>query len=238
MTHSLIRRFTSRAAAAAMALLLVVPAPPAHAMSIPTPAGGVLPSNVPFTVQWVSTPGPGQIEIRLESTTHTYGLAFGVSNTGVASVSLPASAVCNPSEVFRIRVLRYVPVSGGITYPDQGYGTPFTFACIAPTPPITVIKQVVNNTGQSALGAVFGMRLQCEPAWQTTFNLSAPGNLQKSVSVPNGSIVCTVAEVQAQTPSPLCRWVTTYPGGQQSAPGGTLIVRNELSCRGSLGGPK
>ena len=238
MTNSLIRRLAGQAAGAALTLWLVAVAPPAHAMSIPAPAGGVLPSNVPFAVQWVSTLGPGQIEIRLESSTHTYGLASGVGNTGLASVSFPASAVCNAQEVFRIRVLRYVPISGGISYPDQGYGAPFTFACVAPTPPITVIKQVVNNTGRPAFGIVFRMRLQCDPAWQTTFNMSAPDNLQQSVPVPHGSVVCTVAEIQAPRPSPLCEWLTTYPGGQQSPPGGTLIVRNELRCRDSVGGPK
>lgn len=238
MTTSMIRPFAVQTAVAVLATLLIALALPAQAMSIPAPAGGVLPSNAPFVVQWVSTPGPGQIEIRLESSAHTYHLASGVANTGQASVSFPTSAVCNSQEVFRIRVLRYVPVSNGISYPDQGYGAPFKFACIAPTPPITVIKQVINTTGRPAAGIVFRMRLQCDPAWQTIFNMSAPGSLQRTVPVPNGSVVCTVAEIQAPRPSPLCEWLTTYPGGQQSPPGGTLVVRNELRCRDSVGGPR
>lgn len=238
MTTTLTRPFAAQTAAAVLAILLIAFALPASAMSIPAPTGGVLPSNAPFVVQWVSTPGPGQIEIRLESSSHTYYLASGVANTGQASVSFPTSAVCNSQEVFRVRVLRYVPVSNGISYPDQGYGAPFKFACIAPTPPITVIKQIINTTGRPAAGIVFRMRLQCDPAWQTIFNMSAPGSLQRTVPVPNGSVVCTVAEIQAPRPSPLCEWLTTYPGGQQSPPGGTLTVRNELRCRGSVGGPR
>lgn len=238
MTTSLKRSFAVQAGGGVLAPLLLALAAPAGAMTIPAPAGGVLPSNAPFGVQWVSTPGPGQIEIRLESTSHTYVLASGVANTGQASVAFPTTAVCNPQEVFRIKVLRYVPVSNGITYPDQGYGAYFKFACVAPTPPITVIKQIVNTTGRPVFGLVFRMRLQCDPAWQTFFNLNGPGNLQRAVQVPAGSVVCTVAEVQAPRPSPLCEWSTTYPGGQQSPPGGTLIVRNELRCRNSVGGPR
>ena len=225
-------------ARAALALLVVAIAVQARAMAISAPAGGTLPSNAPFVVQWVSTPGPGQIEIRLESNSRTFNLASGVANTGQTSVSFPTSAVCNPQEVFRIRVLRYVPVSNGITYPDQGYGAPFKFVCVAPTPPITVIKQIVNTTGVPAAGIVFQMRLQCDPAWQTMFNLSGPGNLQRDVAVPYGSVVCTVAEISAPRPAPLCQWLTTYPVGQQSPPGGTLIVVNELRCQGPLGGPR
>ena len=227
-----------QAASAVLVFLLVGFALPAKAMTIPVPAGGALPSNVPFVVQWVSTPGPGQIEIRLESSAHSFHLASGLANTGQTSVSRPTSAVCNPQEVFRIRVLRYVAVSNGISYADQGYGAPFTFTCITPTPPITVIKQIVNATGRPTSGLVFRMRLQCDPAWQTIFNLSGPGNLQRSVPVPQGSVVCTVAELSAQSPSPLCKWLTTYPVGQQSPPGGTLVVVNELRCQGSLGGPR
>lgn len=225
-------------AGVAVAIWVAVFVMPAGAMTIPAPAGGALPSNAPFIVQWVSTPGPGQIEIRLESSSHTYGLASGVANTGQTSVSLPTSAVCNSQEVFRIRVLRYVPVSNGIVYPDQGYGAPFKFICIAPTPPVTVIKQIINTTGLPTTGIVFKMRLQCDPAWQTFFNLSEPGNLQRAVPVPNGTVVCTVAEISAPRPSPLCQWMTSYPGGQQTPPGGTLIVINELKCQGSPGGPR
>ena len=101
-----------------------------------------------------------------------------------------------------------------------------------------MIKQVVNTTGLPAAGIVFRMRLQCDPAWQIIFNMSAPGSLQRTLPVPNGSVVCTVAEIQAPRPSPLCEWLTTYPGGQQSPPGGTLTVRNELRCRNSVGGPR
>lgn len=210
-------------------------------MAVSTPAGGTLPSNTPFVVQWVSTPGPGQIEIRLESNARTFSLASNLANTGQASVAFPPSAACNPQEVFRIRVLRYVPAPNGVngvTYPDQGYGAPFKFACVAPTPPIRVIKQIVNTTGRPSTGIVFRMRLQCDPAWQTIFNLSGPGNLQRDVVVPSGSVVCTVAEISAPRPSPLCAWSTTYPVGQQSPPGGTLIVINELRCQGAAGGPR
>lgn len=236
---SIAKRVSSiQATGAALALLTVAIALQARAMTISAPAGGTLPSNAPFVVQWVSTPGPGQIEIRLESSSRTFILAPSVANTGQASVAFPTTAACNPQEIFRIRVLRYVPVSNGITYPDQGYGAPFKFACVAPTPPITVIKQIVNTTGRPILGIVFTMRLQCDPAWQTIFNLSAPGNLQRVVPVPYGSVVCTVAELSAPRPSPLCEWLTSYPVGQQSPPGGTLIVVNELRCQGSLGGPR
>lgn len=236
---SIVKRASAiQVACAVLALLVVAVALRASAMTISAPAGGTLPSNAPFVVQWVSTPGPGQIEIRLESNSHTFGLASGVANTGQTSVSFPTSAVCNSQEVFRIRVLRYVPISNGISYLDQGYGAPFKFVCVAPTPPIKVIKQVINTTGVPAAGIVFRMRLQCDPAWQTIFNLSGPGNLQRDVAVPYGSVVCTVAEIAAPRPTPLCEWLTTYPAGQQSPPGGTLIVVNELRCQGPLGGPR
>lgn len=228
LSKSTHRRFTLRAAGTALSLLFVAFALPAATMTISAPAGGVVASGSPFYVQWVSTPGPGTMRIDLTSSSHDYYLANGVPNTGQALVSFPANAVCNPQEVFRMRVLRQVPIANGTSYPDQGYGPPFTFAC-----PVTVIKQVVNTTGRRVLGSAFRVRVQCEPGSQTFGNIQAPstGSFTQKVHVPPGSTWCTVQEVSMPSPAVGCAWLTTYPGGQQTTPGGAPVtIVNTLQC--------
>ena len=201
---------------------------PAATMTISAPAGGVVASGAPFYVQWVSTPGPGTMRVNLVSSSHQYNLANDVPNTGQALVFFPATAVCDPQEIFQINALRMVPIQNGMSYPDQGYGPQFKFAC-----PITVTKQVINSTGRPVFGSVVQVRVQCEPGSQTFGNIQASGagSFTQKIQVPPNSTWCTVQEVSAPSPAVGCAWLTTYPGGQQRIPGGLPVtVVNTLQC--------
>ena len=91
---------------------------------------------------------------------------------------------------------------------------------------------MVNTTGRPASGT-FRMRVQCEPGSQTFADIvgSAQGSFTRKIHVPAGSTVCTVQETGMPQPPRGCNWLTTYPGGQQRAPGApAVVVVNTLQC--------
>ena len=98
------------------------------------------------------------------------------------------------------------------------------------TGPLTIVKRVVNNNpGVPTPTGPFLVQANCTPNGpNTSVTLIGPAYLQSSVIAPLGS-QCTIAELPP-APIPNCRWITTYPNGQQGQPGGTLNVVNELKC--------
>jgi hypothetical protein len=83
------------------------------------------------------------------------------------------------------------------------------------------------------------MRVQCEPGSETFAEIAGTGRgaFTRQVHVSPGSTVCTVEETGMPLPQRGCTWLTTYPGGQQRAPGSApVIVVNTLQC-GSVSQP-
>lgn len=206
----------------ALAVLCLCPGG-AVAQSISFPSGGsVLPSGAPFTVLW-NIPGPGRMHITLEYVGSTaLTLATNLPNSGQAQVSLPATVEC-PKYAY-LRIVRYdqSPSQPLISVSTSG----IQFTC-----PIAVTKHVVNTTGRRVSGA-FRMRVQCEPGSQTFVDIAAPnqGSFTRKVHVPPNSTVCTIQETGMALPPAGCSWQTTYPGGQQRPPGGSVTVVNTLQC--------
>lgn len=197
---------------------------------VTAPSGGMMPSGAPFTVQWTS-PGQGTIHIELVAVGSTNPLAIlasSLANNGQAQVSLPANIECDPQQFYKLRVTRYYSTNNNYYhYNITGEGPPFKFTC-----PISITKQVVNTTGRP-VGGTFRMRVQCEPGSQTIANILASGQgaFTRKVHVPPGSTVCTVQETGMPMPPMGCKWLTTYPGGQQRQPGGApVVVVNTLQC--------
>jgi len=155
-------------------------------------------------------------------------LASGITNSGQAQVSLPATVECDPQQFYKLRVTRYYSTNNNYYHWNiTGESALFKFTC-----PVTITKQVVNTTGRPSSGT-FRMRVQCEPGSQTFANIvaSGPGSFTRKVHVPAGSSVCTVQETGMPMPAMGCKWLTTYPGGQQRQPGGpAVIVVNTLQC--------
>lgn len=199
--------------------------------TVTAPSGGMMPSGAPFTVQWTS-PGQGTIYIGLvpaNAVNAIATLASGIANTGQTQVSLPATVVCDPQQFYKLRVTRYYSTNDNYYHWNiAGESVPFKFTC-----PITVIKQVVNTTGRHVFGSVFRVRVQCEPGSQTFGNIQASGtgSFTQKVHVPPNSTWCTVQEVATPSLAVGCAWLTTYPGGQQTTPGGSPVtIVNTLQC--------
>ncbi|MDP1632750.1 MAG: DUF5979 domain-containing protein [Caulobacter sp.] len=160
-------------AAAGPALGLWLAASAALAMTITAPTGATLPKVAPINVQWTSTPGPGNIEIRLERQTPSFLtsiVAGSVPNTGQASVSFPAAWVCDPSATYRIRVFRYQSTATSWTPLDQGYGPFFKVSCAT--------KPGGGFSGEAPSGASAGVATAVKPGGGKPsggFGSAAPG---------------------------------------------------------------
>ena len=94
---------------------------------------------------------------------------------------------------------------------------------------LTVLKQIVNNTGIATPGP-FQVQLNCGPGSNQPVSLTSP-SFQQIVNVPTGS-TCTITEQPPTAPSG-CKWITTYPK-QTGTVGDKLVVKNELQCEQSL----
>lgn len=233
MTISSQRPFRARAVLAALGLLAAVLGlgqpvwarhhpPYIHAIS---PQGGaVLAAASPITVTW-TTAVAGPVSVRVRNGNQEVWIASVAPNAGQYTFTLPDSFACDPLANYRIRLVQAVP--GGTNYASDSGA--FKLTC-----PVTVAvtKQVVNTTGRPSSGT-FRMRVQCEPGSQTFADIagSGQGSFTRKVHVPPGSTVCTVQETGMPVPPMGCTWLTTYPGGQQRAPGGpAVVVVNTLQC--------
>ena len=97
--------------------------------------------------------------------------------------------------------------------------------------PIRVVKRIVNETSHRIAGP-FRVAVTCTPAIAaTTLLLSAPG-FQQTIPV-SPLAVCRFIEARPPAP-PGCRWKVSYPNGQTARGGGTVVIRNELSCSDPL----
>lgn len=231
MTTSPNRLFMVLVACAALGLSLAAHAQSTPVTTVTAPAGGMMASGAPFTVQWTS-PGQGTIYIELvpaNAVNPIANLASGIANTGQAQVSLPATVECDPQQFYKLRVTRYYSTNNNYYHWNiTGESPPFKFTC-----PITVIKQVVNTTGRQSSGSLFRIRVQCEPGSQTLVNIQASGGgpFTRKVHVPPNSTWCTVQETSTSMTPAGCAWLTTYPGGQQRTPGGQPVtIVNTLQC--------
>lgn len=231
MTTAFYRSLMFLVACAALGLSLAAHAQSNPVTTVTAPAGGMMASGAPFTVQWTS-PGQGTIHIELvlaNAVNPVATLATGLANTGQTQVSLPATVECNPQQFYKVRVTRFYTTNNGYYgYNITGESPPFKFTC-----PITVIKQVVNTTGRPSSGAVFRIRVQCEPGSQTMVDIQASGSgpFTRKVHVPPNSTWCTVQEISTSMTPASCTWLTTYPGGQQRTPGGPPVtIVNTLQC--------
>lgn len=229
---------TSAVRAVAVVLALVVlgsegpvsaqPVPPSRAaildLDVTAPTDGVvLAATSPITVTWTSDRlGPISVNIVTGNNVQTLNIAPSVPHTGQYTFTLPDAFICDPQASYRL--LLWQTVSGAGVY--GSYSGTFKLTC-----PITVTKQVVNTTGRRVPGA-FRMRVQCEPGSQTFADITAPGpgSYSRKVRVPSNSTVCTVQEIGMPLPPIGCTWLTTYPGGQQRPPGGSVTVVNTLQC--------
>lgn len=246
---------------AGIGLLVLAWVGSAAAMTVTAPTGATLPKAAPIVVNWVSTPGPGAIEIRLERNTptfQTYIVASAAPNTGQATVSFPAAWPCSPSATYRIRVFRYQSTATSWTPLDQGYGPVFRFSCggkpgggvSVPAPiqlspgaavaleadgELKVIKQVVNTTRFPTPASQFKITVACTTGPGAVFTPSAPAGMNQVMTIAAGA-QCTVTEADPPLPPRPCRWVISYPGGRTGRDGATLIVRNTLVCGPDTGG--
>lgn len=205
----------------------------ADEIAVTSPNGGdVLAAASPITVTWTSVL-PSSVTVSfIKVGWGGGGVGYGVPNTGQYTFTLSNSFSCDPQANYYIQLDQHV---SGNTIARGNSGT-FKLAC-----PVTVTKTVANTTGRRVAGA-FRMRVQCEPGSQTFADIAAPGpgSYTRKVQVPPNSTVCTVQEIGMPLPPIGCTWLTTYPGGQQRAPGGSpVIVVNTLQCGpSSPGGPR
>jgi hypothetical protein len=148
------------------------------------------------------------------------GIGYSLPNSGQYTFTWPDWIGCDPQASYRVGVYQNAS-------PSEVHSGIFKVTC-----PLTITKQVVNTTGRPASGT-FRMRVQCEPGSQTFADIagSGQGAFTRKVNVPAGSTVCTVQETGMPLPPRGCGWLTTYPGGQQRAPGGpAVVVVNTLQC--------
>lgn len=148
------------------------------------------------------------------------GIGYSLPNSGQYTFTWPDWIGCDPQASYRVGVYQNAS-------PSEVHSGIFKITC-----PLTITKQVVNTTGRPASGT-FRMRVQCEPGSQTFADIagSGQGAFTRKVNVPAGSTVCTVQETGMPLPPRGCGWLTTYPGGQQRAPGGpAVVVVNTLQC--------
>lgn len=228
------RPLNARIVEAALVLLLALPslagptgasAAPPYIQATSPNDGDVLAAASPITVNW-TTGAAGAVGVYVRTGSQQSWIASVPPGPGQYTFTLPDTFVCDPLATYRIRVTQ--TAYGGGTYTESDSGA---FTLICPTT-VSVTKQVVNTTSRRAPGP-FRMRVQCEPGSQTFADVSAPGpgSYTRKVHVPQGSTTCTVQEVGMPLPPAGCRWLTTYPGGQQRQPGGPPVtVVNTLQC--------
>lgn len=238
--HSLRTGGIGAAGALVLALLLAALGAPAHAITVTAPTAAILPKQAPVLVQWTTAAGPGVIDIRLIQVTPNASfsnLAIGIPNTGQAVVRLPPSASCDPARTYRLQLFRRITTGNSTATLEWGDSSLFGLSCDdgVRLDRLTVIKKVVNNTAFPTPNTPFQVRVDCSPSGtQSTVTLTSPNSLQRTVTVPPGG-PCAITELPPPAPRP-CNWITSYPNGRRSMPGGALLVVNELRCKGDDGG--
>lgn len=234
-----------RATLAALAVVATWGAPTLASAQVSAPTGATLPRGLPVLVQWTPSyytvhGSAPTVDIFLyqmsPGSMQSLGpLATSVNNNGQTYVNLPHSLLCNPTYIYRIAVAAVVNNVGW-----QRDSANFKLSCEGGS--ITVIKTVINDSGGPMPVGSFAVDVNCGPNGpNTTLALSSANSFQGSVMyIPLGR-QCSINE-QAPKAPPGCRWLTTYPQGQNVVIGNLgyqRAVHNRLSCQGvgTLTGP-
>lgn len=230
-----------RATLAALAVVATLAAPTLASAQVSAPTGATLPRSLPILVQWTpsfwSSPTVRISLNRLAPSTAAFGDLVGdIPNNGSAYVNLPQSLGCDPTHVYEIIVWAKVNSTTWMTKDSPN----FKLSCEGGS--ITVVKTVINDSGRPMPVGSFAVDVNCGPNGpNTTLALSSANSFQASVMyIPLGR-QCSIKE-QAPKAPPGCRWLTTYPQGQNVVIGNLgyqRAVHNRLSCQGvgTLTGP-
>jgi len=120
--------------------------------------------------------------------------------------------------------------------PNPGNNTNICTTINVPSPPggkLTISKQVINNNpGIATPPGPYEVQVKCNPnVPYSSVSLSASNSFQHTINLPAGGH-CKIEETPPIAP-PGCKWITTYPNGQNGKVGDTLVVLNKLECGGS-----
>lgn len=231
-----------RVALAALAVVVISAVPTLVSAQIIAPTGATLPRGLPILVQWTPSFWPSStVKIILNRVVTGGSSPVGppstyVNNNGQGSINLPQSLVCNPTDTYMVSV-EGVQIGNSTTYKNSPN---FKLSCEGGS--ISVVKTVINDSGGPMPVGSFVVDVNCGPNGpNTTLALSSANSFQGSVMyIPLGT-KCSINE-QAPKAPPGCRWLTTYPQGQNVVIGNLgyqRAVHNRLSCQGggTLTGP-
>lgn len=224
-----------RATLAALAVVVIGAAPTLASAQIIAPTGATLPRGLPILVQWTPSFWPSStVKIILNRVVTGGSYPVGppspyVNNNGQGSINLPQSLICNPSDTYMVSV-EGVQIGNSTTYKNSPN---FKLSCEGGS--ISVVKTVINDSGGPMPVGSFAVDVNCGPNGpNTTLILSSANSFQGSVMyIPLGT-KCSINE-QAPKAPPGCRWLTTYPQGQNVVIGNAgyqRAVHNRLSCQG------
>lgn len=212
-------------------VIALTPAPAASQGVTAPPGASPMGSTIP--VQWnpLFTASP-TVNIWLAGYGGTPAtLATNVTNNGHASVNLPRPPVvpCEPNRLYQVLVSPGSAAGNATIWSAQ-----FKLICWGGS--LTVVKTVINESGQVVPNGAFSVDVTCGPSGpNTTLALSRNNNFRDSLLyIPPGR-TCSINETAPKAPAG-CRWLTTYPQGKgvdisQSAR--RLDVHNRLSCQGA-----
>lgn len=161
------------------------------------------------------------------------------ANSGVSlATPIIASSTCTVTENLLASIPNVKACRGGSASWVTSYSPPVTIVAGATATltvtntltcdklaSLTVLKQIVNNTGVVTPGP-FQVQLNCGPGSNQPVSLTSP-SFQQIVNIPSGS-TCTITEQPPTAPAG-CKWITTYPK-QTGTVGDKLVVQNELQC--------
>lgn len=230
-----------RATLAALAVVATLGTPTLASAQVSAPTGATLPRSLPILVQWTpsywASPTISMNLYRMSPTQMAFGvLVANIPNNGQAYVNLPHSFECNPTYTYQLDVWAIISNAPWTTTASGN----FKLSCESGS--ITVVKKVINDSGRPIPNGSFAVDINCGPNGpNTTLALSSANSFQASVMyIPLGR-QCSIKE-QAPKAPPGCRWLTTYPQGQNVVIGNAgyqRAVHNRLSCQGvgTLTGP-
>lgn len=241
-----------RAAGLALGLLFAAVAGPALALTVSAPTAGVLPKAAPFIVQWTTTAPAASVSIMLIQVTPSATIiATGwpaASNTGQATLSFPASVVCDPAHTYKIGVLVWgqgsTGLSSGPAIVESAETKPFRLSCEGGrTETLTIVKTVVSDGPVPPPNTAFVVDVRCPPSGpNTTVTLSSANGYRQVVPGVTVGAGCTVTERPPVVPADLarrgCRWETSYPGAGEgpkttltAGPNTTRRIVNRWICK-------
>lgn len=240
----------------AFGLLVAAFSAPALTMTISAPTAGVLPKAAPVTVQWTTTTPAASVSIMLIQVTPSATIiATGwpaANTTGQATLSFPASVVCDASHTYKIGLLVWgyasTGLSSGPSIVESAETKPFRLSCEGGrTETLTIVKTVVSDGPIPPPNIPFLVDVRCPPSGpNTTVTLNAANGYQQVVPGVTVGADCTVTERPPVVPADLarrgCRWETSYPGAGEgpkttltTGPNTTRRIVNRWVCKDQTG---